>query len=314
MTGRILIDPDDLRDAARRMRDGRDGVRRGHDDTSRASVPEMPGDLRGRVEATLGRLNLDLTEQRDYMAAEAEESSGARSSPSAPIQVPWNLMLAIDDLFGFDEPPDSRRALHARLRRRRRRPSRRRTRAAGSWAGCTASSTASGSCPASARCQDVINAGIYGLEGDGKNAAWSMGAAVPRFGDAAKGGKIAKEGIKQVVKHGDEAAAAVNAARRVDSAIDGARVVRGDFPKTAGPGEVLVRRHPETGKVTYYQTYDADGLPLKRVDLDPGSRPHGGVPPPHVVEYTRHVNPETGEVFVRKDRHVRAANPDEIPS
>ena len=160
---------------------------------------------------------------------------------------------------------------------------------------------------------DVINAGIYGIEGDGENAAWSLGGAIPIAGDAAKGAKMIKKGVKEAAEHGDEAVDAAKAVRKVDTAVGEGRQVRGKFPEKAGPNEVLVRRHPDTGEVSYYQAYDADGLPLKRVDLDPGSKPHGGVPPPHVVEYTRHVNPQTGEVFVRKDRHVRPANPDEIP-
>lgn len=53
---------------------------------------------------------------------------------------------------------------------------------------------------------DGINAGIYALEGDEKNAAISAGAAIPIFGDIGKGGKILADGTKALSKHGDEAA------------------------------------------------------------------------------------------------------------
>ncbi len=55
---------------------------------------------------------------------------------------------------------------------------------------------------------DGINAGIYALEGDEKNAAISAGAAIPIFGDIGKGGKILADGTKALSKHGDEAAQA----------------------------------------------------------------------------------------------------------
>ena len=87
------------------------------------------------------------------------------------------------------------------------------------------------------------------------------------------------------------------------------------FPKQAGPNEVLYRTDGN-GKVTYYQEYGPDGLPTKRVDIDPDSKPHKGkdgvpIPPPHVVEYERHVNPKTGKVHVNKGE-VRPATPEEV--
>lgn len=106
-------------------------------------------------------------------------------------------------------------------------------------------------------------------------------------------------------------AAATNGEDNIRDILKGARVVKGRFPRTANPGETLVRRDPNTGAPTHYQRYDADGLPIKRVDLT--GRPHGGVPTPHVLEFVRNVNPKTGEVFVRPNRFVRAARPEEIP-
>lgn len=83
------------------------------------------------------------------------------------------------------------------------------------------------------------------------------------------------------------------------------------FPKQAGPNEVLYRTDGN-GKVTYYQEYGPDGLPTKRVDIDPNSKPHAGVPPPHVQEYTRVTNPKTGETYVKKSPKVRPATPEEV--
>ena len=82
------------------------------------------------------------------------------------------------------------------------------------------------------------------------------------------------------------------------SAVSGGRTVRGDFPRTAGANETLVRRDGE-GQVTNYQVYGPDGLPVKRVDVI--GRAHGGIPTPHAIDYRRDVHPETGEVYVHPD-------------
>jgi hypothetical protein len=47
--------------------------------------------------------------------------------------------------------------------------------------------------------------------------------------------------------------------------------------------------------------------------VDVTGRPLGGIPTPHVVEYDTNVNPNTGQIFVPQQRHVRPATPDEIP-
>lgn len=104
---------------------------------------------------------------------------------------------------------------------------------------------------------------------------------------------------------------ATKAVRSVDDVLSDATVVRRKFASSADPGAVLVRRDPVTGAPTHYQVYGPDGFPVKRVDLT--GREHGGVPTPHVVEFQRNVNPNTGEVFVRPNRSVRPANPDEVP-
>ncbi|AZS71589.1 hypothetical protein DDE74_12050 [Streptomyces lydicus] len=85
-----------------------------------------------------------------------------------------------------------------------------------------------------------------------------------------------------------------------------------NLPVEGGPKDgTLYKTNPETGKVSNYTTYDSEGRPLKRVDLEGDS--HGGVETPHVVEYSHNTNPKTGEVFVRPSRSVRAAFPWEIP-
>ena len=96
----------------------------------------------------------------------------------------------------------------------------------------------------------------------------------------------------------------------INEVLTGARQVRGRFPRTADPGEVLVRRDA-TGRPTHYQIYDGQGFPVRRVDIT--GKPHGGVETPHVLEFERHVRPDSGEVFVKPAKTVRPATADEIP-
>jgi RHS repeat-associated protein len=91
-------------------------------------------------------------------------------------------------------------------------------------------------------------------------------------------------------------------------AVEG-RQVRGKFPPTAQANEILYRSD-QKGAVTHYQVYDADGLPIMRVDIT--GKAHGGVPTPHVVEFQRNVAPD-GTIYVRPNRLVRPANTDELP-
>ncbi|SER77553.1 DUF6531 domain-containing protein [Streptomyces qinglanensis] len=86
----------------------------------------------------------------------------------------------------------------------------------------------------------------------------------------------------------------------------------GRFPKTANPDEILVRRKDD-GTVTAYAVYDTEGKTLKRVDVDPDSKPHAGIPAPHVLETEKHVNPKTGEEFRTWKKMPRPARPDELP-
>lgn len=87
--------------------------------------------------------------------------------------------------------------------------------------------------------------------------------------------------------------------------------VRGHFPDIVTPPQrILYRADPVTGQITHFQHYDAAGLPLKRVDITGAT--HGGVPTPHVVEFTHNVNPNTGQVFPRQNRMVRPAGPQDL--
>ena len=99
------------------------------------------------------------------------------------------------------------------------------------------------------------------------------------------------------------------ASEQVDVIAQGRRV-RGLFPENASPNEVLYRAD-SSGRVTHYQTYDVDGLPIKRVDLVGAT--HGAVETPYVVEFDRHVNPRIGQTHVSKGRFVRPALPSELP-
>jgi hypothetical protein len=100
------------------------------------------------------------------------------------------------------------------------------------------------------------------------------------------------------------------ATNTADDLLSSGRQVSGRFPQVGGADEVLLRRGAD-GSITHCQVYGPDGLPIRRVDLT--GRSHGGVPTPHVVEFERHVNPVTGEVFVRRSSTVRPALPGEIP-
>jgi hypothetical protein len=85
-----------------------------------------------------------------------------------------------------------------------------------------------------------------------------------------------------------------------------------NLPSQGGPRNgTLYKTDPQTGEVTNYTTYDADGRAIKRVDLV--GRSHGGVETPHVVEYVHNTNPKTGQVFIREGKEVRAAFPWEVP-
>lgn len=56
---------------------------------------------------------------------------------------------------------------------------------------------AAGFVPGLGAIPDVVNAGLYAVRGEGGEALWSLGAAVPIAGDAAKGVKIGKNVVEE---------------------------------------------------------------------------------------------------------------------
>ena len=70
--------------------------------------------------------------------------------------------------------------------------------------------------------------------------------------------------------------------------------------------------NPQTGKITGYTEFDANGCPIKRLDVAGTS--HGGVPTPHVHEYgPPNINTQTGQVFPPNEIGIRPALPGEMP-
>lgn len=92
--------------------------------------------------------------------------------------------------------------------------------------------------------------------------------------------------------------------------IKNGKQVRGNFPNKSTPNDILYRADPNTGKITFYQSYNSTGGPVKRVDLVGPS--HGGIPTPHVQEFSMNTNPNTGAVFYNKGI-LRPALQSEIP-
>lgn len=90
---------------------------------------------------------------------------------------------------------------------------------------------------------------------------------------------------------------------------ESARLHEGRFPASASPNQVLFRINSETGNVSHYQRFDEEGRATKRVDLE--GIPHGLVDTPHVQEFDRNTDPETGRTFVNRGT-VRKARPEEI--
>lgn len=131
-----------------------------------------------------------------------------------------------------------------------------------------------------------------------------------RKNQAQRGGPAASGGGSGTHASGARPTDAHVPGNHADDLLIRGREVSGRFPTKAGPNEVLYRLDPKTGRFTYYEVYDDNGLPLYRVDLV--GRAHGTLETPHVQEYTRNVDPKTGKVFVGKGE-VRPATPDEVP-
>lgn len=86
--------------------------------------------------------------------------------------------------------------------------------------------------------------------------------------------------------------------------------VQGRFPTTSQTPNAVMYRADSNGAITSYQVWAADGFPAYRVDMIGAS--HGGIPTPHVTEFSRNVSP-SGQVFVANPSLPRPATPKEIP-
>ena len=96
--------------------------------------------------------------------------------------------------------------------------------------------------------------------------------------------------------------------------LSNATEVRGRFPvggalDAGGPANGILYR-TQNGSVSNYAVYDADGVILRRVDLVGAA--HGGVPTPHVQEFTRNVAPD-GRIFPQQSRIATPAGPGDLP-
>ncbi|SDD27428.1 polymorphic toxin type 24 domain-containing protein [Auraticoccus monumenti] len=88
----------------------------------------------------------------------------------------------------------------------------------------------------------------------------------------------------------------------------------GKFPAWASPCAVLKRVDPQTGMVTNYAVYDAQGKIVRRVDLTGNAHPSAqrrDVPTPHTQFYS--FNQHEGRYFISPDPDARPATPEEIP-
>jgi hypothetical protein len=89
----------------------------------------------------------------------------------------------------------------------------------------------------------------------------------------------------------------------------GSKQFRGPDPNAQGPHS---RFRTDDKGVTHYETYDHPSPGQgKRVDVTGPS--HGEVPTPHVVETTKHVNPQDPSQFRFIESRPRPAMPNEIP-
>lgn len=119
---------------------------------------------------------------------------------------------------------------------------------------------------------DLLNAGIYALEGDWQNAGLSAVAAVPAAGDAVKGGTIAVRVGSEVVQHGDEVADAARLITRSGDEVTEGLAYRADLPRhLAGPdGFRGARLHGTHNADNAIAELQARGVPYR---LEPTSTP-----------------------------------------
>lgn len=84
-------------------------------------------------------------------------------------------------------------------------------------------------------------------------------------------------------------------------------------PDPAAEGRPHTRFRTDERGVTHYETYDFP-VPNQGKRVDVVGSPHGGVPTPHVVETTRHVNPRDPSRSRIVESQPRPARQDEIPT
>ena len=123
------------------------------------------------------------------------------------------------------------------------------------------------------------------------------------------GAKNIGDGINQAFSETSDDSGG-SAPSRID--LSKGRQVSGRFPKSSSKNEILYRKK-DTGIVTAYAVYDDEGLIVKRVDLDPDSAPHAGIPAPHALDMEFNTNPNTGQVYRIWAKMPRALRPDEFP-
>lgn len=119
---------------------------------------------------------------------------------------------------------------------------------------------------------DLVNAGIYALEGDWENAGLSAVAAVPAAGDVVKGGTLAVRVGSEVAQHGDEVADAARLITRAGDDVTEGLAYRADLPRhLAGPdGFRGARLHGTHNADNAIAELQARGVPYR---LEPTSTP-----------------------------------------
>jgi hypothetical protein len=124
-----------------------------------------------------------------------------------------------------------------------------------------------------------------------------------------KAGKLSKVGV------GDDASGVGAGKATTSNAInplENASQISGRFSLENGPKNGVLYRATNTGQVTSYAVYDANGFIIKRVDVI--GKSHNGVATPHVIEYPRTVLPDgTTRVQSKNLPNPRPAITTEIP-
>jgi RHS repeat-associated protein len=125
------------------------------------------------------------------------------------------------------------------------------------------------------------------------------------------------QSLKKVAKLTDAVRDSRRAQRTGNAAVPGGggggrggNQFRGPDPEANGRPHTRFRSDDKG--VTTYETYDYPGPNVgKRVDAV--GPPHGGVPTPHTVDVTRHVNPNDPTKSSFRESRPRPSTPDEIP-